>query len=530
MLADIRLRNGLVYDGSGAVPYRADMYIVGDSIYEINRNDGSSHSRDRLDAVSAVDCEGFAICPGFIDIHTHSDFALLSNGQMTSSIMQGVTTEVVGNCGVSMGLITDDPVFRHERVRTDAACIPVSWSRLSEWFDRVEDVGIACNIASLVGHGTVRKRVIGLANRRADAAELYRMQCMLAGALSDGAIGISTGLEYLPGAYADTAEQVSLVELLRGRSGFYATHVRNEGDSLVESIAEAIDVAERATVPLQLSHHKAEGAKNWGKVAATLAMMDSARARGLDVLTDLYPYEAFMTSLTTILLPAWANQGSSSDIARRLNDRATRAQIIHEINSHDVHWDTLRIGTARNQRSAQGMSISGLADQANKTPVDAALDLIVSEDCSVSALSYAMSPYDIEQLLRDRHTMIGSDGVAQTLNGLLSSDHTHPRTFGTFARIFNEYVRDRKLISFEEAVRRMTSLPATRMGLKDRGRLLAGMKADITIVDASRFADTATYVAPRQIPFGLRTVIVNGRISVNNGEQTDELAGRVLRY
>ena len=520
--ADLLLRGGTVYDGLGGPGIAADVAITGDKITEIGDLTGRHAGR-------TLDVTGLAVAPGFIDIHTHSDFSLLMNRPMRSSITQGVTSEVVGNCGTSIGLIAPGEVFAQERRWAERGGTVLDWTRMSEFLARVEDGGTACNVMTLAGHGTIRKAVLEFDDRVPDAAEMARMQAILSDALEDGAVGLSTGLEYLPGGYAKHEEIAALAALARDAGGFYATHIRNEGDTLVESIEEALRVAEATGVPLQLSHHKSEGIENWGKPHITLPLMARARASGLDVLTDQYPYTAFMTGLQVILLPAWAKDGTQEDTQARLKDPADRARILAEIAAKPWDWNTVQIGIARNRREAQGLTLAALGAQEGKTPAEAALDLLVDEDGWVAAVHFAMSEEDVEFILSDPHTMIGSDGVANDPASEMAEDKTHPRTYGTFPRVLSRYVRGRELLPLGEAIRRMTSLPAQRLKLTDRGVLRPGAFADIAMFDPRTVEDIATFDDPHRFPAGLPHVIVNGRLAIDGGVQTDVLSGRVLR-
>ena len=520
-MADLILAGGDLYHGSGDPSLRADIAITGDVITAIG-----DLSEDLSPKLSV---SGLAVAPGFIDIHTHSDFSLLMNPPMRSTIAQGVTTELVGNCGVSVGLIRDDPVFALEKGWAERAGHVIDWKRLSGFLQRVESGGLGANIATLAGHGTIRKSVLGLENRPPSPKELVQMQIILAQAMEDGAVGFSTGLEYLPGGYAQIDEQAALASIAHEFEGFYATHLRNEGDTLIESVQEALTVAERSGAPLQLSHHKSEGRANWGKVATTLKMMKEARAAGMDVLTDQYPYTAYMTGLGVILLPKWASGGTGAELAARLKEPSTRQRVLAEMEAQNWDWNIIQIGIARNRREAQGLTLTQLGASEGKTPAEAALDLLIAEEGWVAAVHFAMSEDDVEEVLRDPHTMIGSDGVSNDPQSSSAEDRSHPRAFGTFPRVLSRYVRDREILSLSEGIRRMTSLPAQRLGLSDRGRLAVGMKADITVFDPKHIADRATFDSPHQYPTGITHVLVNGRFALRDGVQTDTLSGRVLR-
>ena len=522
-MTDLILRGGTLYDGLGGPGLRQDIAVTGDRISGLGDRSGETAGR-------TLDVSGLAVAPGFIDIHTHSDFSLLINRPMRSSLAQGVTTELVGNCGTSIGLVTADENFAQERRWAERGSAVLDWSGMGEYLRRVEDGGIAGNIATLAGHGTIRKAVLGFEDRPPTPVELARMQALLSQALADGAVGLSTGLEYLPGGYAQHDEVAALAAVAREAGGFYATHIRNEGDTLVESIAEALRVAEATGVPLQLSHHKSEGRANWGKPQITLPMMARARAAGLDVLTDQYPYTAFMTGLSVILLPHWVKDGAMEDMLARLRDPSDRTRILSEIASVSWDWNTVQIGIARSRREAQGKTLAQLGAQEGKTPAEAALDLLLDEEGWVAAVHFAMSEEDVEFILSDPHTMIGSDGVANDPASEMAEDKTHPRTYGTYPRVLARYVRDREVLSLAEAVRRMTGLPARRLGLSDRGTLRVGAKADITVFDPQAVQDAATFDEPHRFPVGIPHVIVNGRLAVENGVQTDVLSGRVLRH
>ena len=521
-MTDLILRGGTVYDGLGGLGVHADVGITNDAVTAIG-------DLSQEQAGQVLDVSGLAVAPGFIDIHTHSDFSLLVNRPMRSSVAQGVTTEVVGNCGTSIGLITPKDVFAQERRWAERGGTILDWTSLAGYLARVEDGGVACNIATLAGHGTIRKSVLGFDDRPPTPGEQLQMERILSEALTDGAIGLSTGLEYLPGGNARHDEIAGLAAIARDSGGFYATHIRNEGDTLVESIQEALNVSEATGIPLQLSHHKSEGRANWGKPHVTLPMMAAARASGLDVLTDQYPYTAFMTGLSVILLPHWAKEGTIEDMLTRLRQPDTRARILAEIAAEPWDWNTVQIGIARSRRETQGLTLAELGRQSGKIPAEAALDLLLGEEGFVAAVHFAMSEADVEFILSDPHTMIGSDGVANDPASEMAEDKTHPRTYGTFPRVFAHYVRGREVLSLAEAVRRMTSLPAQRLKLSDRGILKPGMKADITVFNPLTIEDCATFADPHQFPAGIHHVLVNGRFAQQNGVQTDALSGKILR-
>ncbi len=520
---DLLLKSATVFDGLGSPAFDADIGITGDRISHVIR-DGSPSPK----AASEISVAGLFTAPGFIDIHTHSDFTVLFNPKMESSIHQGVTTELFGNCGMSIGMLGSGPEFTLEKRWAERGGINVSWGTIGGFLQRIKDRGVAINVGTLAGHGTIRKAHLGFENRPPTPAELVAMQSDVARAMTEGAFGLSTGLEYLPGGYAELPEICSLAEVARDAGGFYASHLRNEGDTLVECVAETLAVGEKTGIAVQLSHHKAEGQRNWGIVRTTLRMMQEARDRGMDVLTDQYPYTAYMTGLTVILLPGWANAGSAPETIERLKNPELRLRITTEIMAKPPNWELIKIGSARNRRDIQGLSLAEVARQDGKQPVDTALDLLIEEEGWVLAAHFAMSEEDVEAVLADPHTMIGSDGVSMAPYGVFIQDQIHPRGYGTFPRVIHRYVNERHVLSMQEAIRRMTSLPARRLGLKDRGAIAVGNAADIVVFDPNTTQDLSTFEQPHTFARGIEYVLVNGRIALNRGEQTDALAGAVL--
>ncbi|MDR3708914.1 MAG: D-aminoacylase [Capsulimonadaceae bacterium] len=522
--ADYVLTGGTVYDGLGGPPVQSDVAIRGDRIVDIASGLASKYA-----AARQIDVTGLSVTPGFIDIHTHSDISVLVNPLMESSVHQGVTTEVVGNCGMSIASTLPTAEFAFERSWLERSGLQMTWGSFAGFLRAVEEQGVAINICSQTGHGTLRKQVIGVDDRPPSPSELTRMQSLVESAMSDGAVGLSTGLEYLPGGYANLDEIVALASVAHAAGGFYSSHIRNEGDTLLESVDEAIAVGKRTGIPVQVSHLKAEGRKNWGKVSAVLQHMDDARKAGFDVLTDQYPYTAFMTGLQVVLLPKWAMAGTIDDMLERLSNSTTRTQIRDEILRNPPDWTKIQIAVSRKRRDTQGLTLERLGAREGKHPLDAALDLLLDEGGWLAAAHFALSETDLETVLRDPHTMIGSDGVSTAPRGALAEDQTHPRTYGTFPRVLASCVRDRGIIPLAEAIRRMTSLPAGRIGLRDRGRLAVGMKADVTVFKAGEIADVATFETPHKFAVGIEYVFVNGRIALENGVQRDVRPGRVLR-
>jgi N-acyl-D-amino-acid deacylase len=390
----------------------------------------------------------------------------------------------------------------------------------------------------LAGQGTLRKRVVGLAERKPSDDEVAEMKRLLAASLEAGAWGISTGLEYTPSGYADVAELADLARVVAEYGGFYATHLRNEGDTLIEAVQEALEVGARAGVGVQLSHHKAEGRRNWGKVKQTLRMVEKARERGLDVQLDQYPYTAFQTGLAVQFLPVWANAGDNDTVLARLEDAEQRRAMLADIRANHADWDDLGpespwdqvvIGVCRSNRALQGRAIGELAREARANPIEYVLDTILREKNQVSAINFAIQEDDIAFVMTHPLTMIGSDAIGMAPRGKMAEDRVHPRCYGTFPRVLGRYVRDRRCLSEAEAVRKMTSMPADRLGIKDRGRLAPGYFADLVVYDPETVSDCATFEDPHRFSQGIETVLVNGRVVWRCGEATGSRAGRVLR-
>lgn len=529
---DLIIRSGTVIDGTGSEPFVSDVGIRGERIVAI----GDLHAAS---APCTLEAAGLCVAPGFIDIHTHSDISLLYNPQQTSALSQGITTQVVGNCGIAMGLVTEEPIFAYERRWLAPYGIRVTWEgRLSRFYERVQEQGSATHIIPQVAHGTLRKRVMGMERRPPTPAELGRMRELMEQAIEDGAWGFSTGLEYAPGSYAKTDEIIELAKVAAQHGLFYSTHLRDEADKLVEAVQEALRIGEEAGIPVQLSHHKADGERNWGLVHRTLQMVEEAWAKGLDVMLDQYPYDAYLTSLLTGILPDWATEGGPEAVVERLRNPAIRRQIITEIltrhpdwenAAEDSHWARVVIAVARNNRDLQGKSILQIAQERHCHPIECVLDILVEEHTFVSAARFTLSEEDVRTVLRYPLTMIGSDAIATAPMGKMSVDRVHPRNYGTFPRVLGKYVRELHVLSLPQAVHKMTALPARRLGLRDRGILREGAIADITIFNPLAIRDRATFAEPHQLPLGIEYVLVRGKLALEHGVPTGVLAGQVLR-
>lgn len=525
---DILIRGGTVIDGTGREGFAADVGVRDDRIAAVG---------DLADAHGGrvIDAAGRTVAPGFIDIHTHSDVSALFHPGQESIISQGITTQVVGNCALSLAFATDDDRFAFEKRWLGVHGIRISWSTVEGHLRRVEETGIATNYVMLAGQGTLRKRVVGLEDRPPTADEMAAMKAELRAAFEAGAWGMSTGLEYTPSGYARVPELAELSRVAAEFGGIYASHLRNEGDTLVEAVAEAIEIGERAGVPVQLSHHKAEGRRNWGKVHTTLRMVEEARARGLDVQLDQYPYPAFQTSLAVQFLPPWANVGDNDTVLARLSDPEQRAAVLADIRANHSdweemeHWEGVRIGVCRTNRALQGRTIAEIARDRGEDPLVTVLDIIVEERNFVSAVNFAINEDDIRFVMSHPLTMIGSDAVGTCPRGKMGEDRVHPRSYGTFPRVLGRYVREQGVLTEAEAVHKMTVLPADRLGLRDRGRMAPGQFADIAIYDPATITDNATFADSHRFSSGVECVLVNGRVVWERDAATGSIPGRVLR-
>lgn len=488
------------------------------------------------DALERIPCDGLALAPGFIDVHSHSDELWIVDSRCLGKISQGVTTEIGGNCGSSIAPLAG---FALERKRRDARAygLEIEWRTLAEFFAIVERNGVALNVATLVGLGTTRACVSGPDDRRLQPEESEAQQRLVRDAIEQGAIGVSSGLIYEPSRYADLPELIGCARTARGAGApLYVSHVRDEGDALEAAIDEALAVGEGAEVAVQCSHHKAAGRRNWGKVHRTLEAIDRARARGTAVGIDVYPYVASWTELGTIL-PAQIRSGGDAATLRRLHDPETAAatalalQLARDPAGGGDAWNDILITDVGSERNADvaGLRIDDLAQRWGISPARAAIRLLREEEMDVQCAFFSMNEDDVATVLSAEFCSIGSDASARAFEGITARGVPHPRTYGCFPRVFGRFVRQRRTLTIEEAIRRMTSLPARQFGLAGRGIVAPGAWADLVVFDAERIVDRATYERPYVPPEGIRDVVVNGRAVLRNGERMPALPGRVLR-
>jgi N-acyl-D-amino-acid deacylase len=524
---DLVIRGGTVVDGTGAGAFVADVGVVGDTIAALGEIAAGQGRR-------VVDASGLHVAPGFIDIHTHSDPDVLAYPTADSRVRQGVTTELAGNCGGSAAPLAGLGVAeRREEWKEDG--LDADWTDVASYLSRVERSGISVNHALLVGQGTLRSNAIGDVDRALSAEEMRAVARALEEALDQGVFGLSTGLEYVPGRYAPPSEIVALARLVARRGGLYATHVRDEEARLLEAVAEAIEVGRVTGVRVEISHLKAAGEANWPKQQPALDLIESARRDGVAVLADAYPYTAYSTGLT-ILLQGWAREGGATAILGRLRDRETRARIRREVEVQVEEdpggWDRVvvsRVKSEKNRAVAVGKSVVEIGTAWGIDPAAACLRLLEEEETAVSFVGHAMSPGNVERVLRHPLVMIGSDGSSMAPVGKAAESRPHPRSYGTFARVLGFYARERGAFDLPTAVRKMTSLPADQIGLAERGRIARGRKADLVVFDAAKVCDTATFEDPHRYPEGIPLVVVNGVAVVERGVSTGARPGRVLR-
>ena len=530
---DVIVAGGRIVDGTGAPWFIGDVGITDGRIATMGHLDGAR-------AGQRIDARGLIVAPGFIDMLGQSEFNILVDNRAASKIMQGITTEVTGE-GASIAPVNDRMMkaasagYRQYDVEQD-------FRTLAEYFHRVETrARPTLNIATFVGAGGVRDYVIGREDRPATPDELEAMKKLVAQAMEEGALGLSSSLQYVPDRFASTDELVALAKVAAKYGGIYITHQRSEANLIFESLDEVFTVAERAGIPAEVWHLKTAYKANWGKMPEVLDRFEKARARGIDVSANQYPYDRASNSLHACL-PVWVREGGIDEMIARLRDPALREQIkIEMIDPSSDEWENQWYGSGGAEgvmlssvldptlRKWEGMTLAEIGREMGKDPRDALMDLVIADDAESSCIISIMTEDDVRAALRHPLVSIDTDSSARAEDGPLSVSKSHPRAWGTFARILGKYVREEKLLALEEAVRKMTSRPATRVGLQDRGILRPGMAADITVFDPNTIRDFATFEDPNHYSVGVRYVLVNGRAVIYDGKITDERPGRVLR-
>lgn len=523
--ADLLIRGGTIYDGRGAPPYDGDVAITGDTIAAAGRLDGW-RGREELDA------GGRAVAPGFVNMLSWATESLLEDGRAQSDIRQGVTLEVMGE-GFSMGPLTER--MKEEVVAQSLLGHPVEWTTLGEYLEHLERHGVAPNVASFVGSATVREHVIGADDRAPTEPELARMQQLVVEAMHEGAVGLSAALIYAPAFYAQTDELIALAQ----PAGLYITHLRSEGDALLEALDEFLTIVRRAGVRGEIYHLKVAGRKNWPKLETLIERVEAEQRAGLELTADMYTYTAGATGLDGAM-PPWVQAGGFEAWRARLQDPATRARVAAEMNEPAYAWENMfelagaeniKLLAFKNEalRPLTGKTLAEVAAERNAAPAETAMDLVVEDGTRVGAAYFTMSEDNLRRIVALPWVSFCSDSDAPSAEGRFLRWSTHPRTYGSFARLLGRYVRDEGVVPLEEAIRRLTSLPARTLRLRGRGLLEPGYCADVVVFDPARIEDHATFDEPHRYASGVEHVAVNGTLVLRDGEHTGALPGRVVR-
>jgi dihydroorotase/N-acyl-D-amino-acid deacylase len=527
---DLLIINGHILDGSGSPWFEGSVAVKDGKIAAVGRLPNGTAGR-------VIDARGLTVAPGFIDLHSHSDYALLVDGKAESKIRQGVTTEILGE-DESAGPILGPAVPEFDKELTRYG-LTRDWTTLGEYFARVERQGTSVNIASYVGSGQVRMDVMGNVDRPATALEMEKMKELVEQALHEGAIGLASGLIYPPNSFATTVELIELAKVAARYGGIYTSHIRGEGDHWKQSIDEAIEISEKARLPVHILHFKMDGQANWGKMAQQIREVQAARDRGVDITADQYPYIASMTGLEMCIPPKYL-EGASQQVVERLKDPKVRSEIRQAIANGLPGWQANQVKSVGGwhgvlvaslqkpeNKQYEGKRMDEVAEEMRKDPLDALCDLLISEGGSAEAVYFSMSEADVELAMKQPWVGVGSDGVAVS-PAMTFMGKPHPRFYGTFPRVLGVYVREKEVLTLPDAVRKMTSFPAQITGLTDRGLLRPGMAADITIFDPKTVSDKATFQNPLQYPVGILYVVVNGVVVIDQGQHTGAKPGRVL--
>jgi len=527
---DFVIRHGTVYDGSGLAPRVADVAVIGDSIVAVG---DLATGRGRVE----VDASGLAVAPGFINMLSWANEDLLADGRSQGDIRQGVTLEIFGE-GESMGPLTDS--MRAEMIaRQGDIAFDVPWTTLGEYLDHLVSKGIATNVASFIGATTVREHEVGYANRLATPEELGRMQDLVRQAMADGALGVGSSLIYAPANYATTAELVALARAAGESGGMYISHMRDEGRGLLTAARELIAIASQAGVPAEIYHLKASGRANWSKLDSLIALIDSARAAGLHITADMYTYPASSTGLDATM-PTWVQEGGHDAWVARLKDPAIRARLLKEMRG-DTGFDNAFVNAGGAEgillvsfknpalKPLTGSTLADVAQMRGTSPEETAMDLVIEDNSRVGCVFFTMSEDNVRREVQLPYMSFGSDGGSMSTEGVFLLSGTHPRAYGNFARLLGKYVREERLLTLSEAIRRLTSQPADNLKLSRRGRLAPGVHADIVVFDPATIADRATFAQPHQYAAGVHHVWVNGVQVLRGGTPTGATPGRVVR-
>jgi len=529
---DLVIRNGRIIDGTGSPWYAGDVAIRDGHIAMIGMVPGDAPTKRTIDAAGKV------VAPGFIDMLGQSETSILVDPRLPSKIYQGITTEITGEGGSVAPL--SDALVEADKLGYEHFHLTADWRTLGEYFARLEKQGMGINLASYVGATQVRRMVLGDDNRAPSAAELDRMRTLVREAMEQGAVGLSTSLQYPPAPYASTEELIALAAEASKHGGVYATHMRSEGEAIMAAIDEAVRIGREARIPVEIWHLKVAGKSNWGRMPEVVAKIEEARKSGVDIAADTYAYPAWYNSFSAFV-PPWAHDGGTAKLLARLKDPETRARIRKDLETPAKDWDNewqeipgpeaVVLCTIHNPslQPLVGKTLADIAKQRGKDPIDTLLDILIEDEAYTAVAVFGMSEPDVALALAQPWTSVDNDSQGTATDGLLGKEHPHPRAYGTFPRILRKYVREEKKLRLEEAIRKFTALPAQRMRLADRGVLKAGLWADLVLFDPETIRDLATFENPNQLAEGMDTVLVNGVAVIEGGKMTGALPGKVLR-
>lgn len=527
---DLLLRNGMIYDGSGSAPYRGQIAISGDKIIYVG-------AQRKMTAKTVIDVKGKAIAPGFINMLSHMEESVFVDGRALSDLVQGVTLEVLGED--SMGPI---PVAMQKEMEAAQGDIKykVNWTSLGEYLKVIEQRGLGPNVATLVGAGTVRNYVLGSENLAANPTQLQSMRKLVRQAMREGALGLTTALIYVPNTFATTEELMALAKESAACGGIFTAHMRSEGDRIEAAVDEMISIAKASKAPVEIYHLKFAGKDNWHKIDSIIKKIEAARAQGLRISADMYTYTAGATGLDAAM-PSWVQAGGVAAWIKRLQDPATRAKVIAEMrNPHPKDWENLYGGAGADGtillgfktdklKPLTGKSLAQVAKERGVSPEDAAIDLVIEDGSRIEVAYFLMDEKNLRRQVALPWVSFGSDAAGAAPNGLFLLSSAHPHTYGNFARVFAQYVRKDKVITIQEAVRKLSALPASNLSIKDRGSLQVGNYADVVVFDPEKIQDHATFAKPHQLATGVQHVLINGKFALQNGVATGAATGRVIK-
>ena len=528
---DLIITNGHIIDGTGSPWYSGDVGIRDGKIAAIGNLTGATTKR-------TIDAHGNVVAPGFIDMLGQSESTILVDPRLPSKIYQGITTEITGEGGSIAPL--NDAIIAADKTSYEHLKIKPDWRTFRQYFARLEKQGMGINLASYVGATQIRRMVLGDADVQPTPQQLDQMKSFVRDAMRDGAVGVSTSLEYTPAPYAKTEEIIALAAEASKFGGIYATHMRSEGDAIDASLDETFRIGKEAHIPVEIWHLKVAGKTNWHKMPAIVAKINEARAQGIDVTADTYAYPAWFNDFSAFI-PPWAHDGGTAKMVERLKDATTRARIRKDMLTPSTEWDNewqeipgpeaIIIGVVQNAKllPLQGKTLADVAKLWNKDPLDALFDLLIEDQGYTGVAVFGMSEDDVALALQQPWTSICNDSSGASPEGLLAQEHPHPRAYGAFPRILRKYVREEKKLSLEDAIRKFSALPAQRMRLTNRGVLKAGMWADVVVFDPATIKDVATFAEPNQLSQGMEYVLVNGGLVIDQGRMTGVLPGKVLR-